>query len=234
MRDALRIPFDVIALKQASIDSELQLLVGIIENEVQMEPTQQSKRGRTSKGKKNFYQTVTQYLNKTDLEKVLLDLMKFDYTQKDISKVSCPGSKKLSSYVTVSQDEAAVARIFNLKPSLIWSRNDETDPHMCDDVCWMKGKEKKNETTCVMIENVTSMLPRTLATLLRTARNNSLDICGLRVAYISKTGEQKVFFLSFLTPIGVCSVLKRRLRDLFQSILHSFVLKPVFMSISKV
>ena len=202
MCDALRIPFDVIALKQASIDSELQLLVGIIENEVQIEPTQQTKRGKLSKGKKNFYQTVTQYLNKTDLEKVLLDLMKFDYTQKDVSTVSCPGSKKLSSYVTVSQDEAAVARIFNLKPSLIWGRSDETDPHVCDDMCWMKGKKKRNETTCVMIENITSMLPRTLVTLLRTARNNSWDICGLRVAYITKTGKRRAFFLSFLTPMA--------------------------------
>jgi len=200
--DALRIPFDVIALKQASIDSELQLLVGIIENEVQIEPTQQTKRGKLSKGKKNFYQTVTQYLNKTDLEKVLLDLMKFDYTQKDVSTVSCPGSKKLSSYVTVSQDEAAVARIFNLKPSLIWGRSDETDPHVCDDMCWMKGKKKRNETTCVMIENITSMLPRTLVTLLRTARNNSWDICGLRVAYITKTekDEEPALVTAFRGP----------------------------------
>ena len=154
-----------------------------------MEATQQLKRGKPSKAKRNFYQAVTQYLNKTDLETVLSDIMKVDYTERDGLTVLCPGSRKLSSYVTVSQDETAVARIFNLKPSLVWNRSDEIDRQLCDDICWMEGKQKKNETTCVLVKNLTSMLPRTIAAFMRTARNNSIDICGLRIAYISRTGK---------------------------------------------
>ena len=201
--DGLNIPFNVIALKQATIDSELQLLVGIVEYEIPTEAAQQVKRGKPAKVKKNFYQSVTQYLNKTDLEKVLSGLMKFDYMQRDGPTASCPGARKLSSYITVSQDEAAVSRIFNLKPSLVWCRSDEIDHQACDDVCWMKGKQRRNETTCVIVENIASMLPRTIATFMRTARNKSLDICGLRIAYITKKGKaHEVRLYRFLSCVS--------------------------------
>lgn len=187
--ETLNIPFDVIALKQASIDSELQLVVGVAENDVQIQSAQNHKRGKSSKVKKNFHQTVTQYLNKTDLEFVLSDLMDFDFAQKEVmSTVMCPGSRKLSSYITVSQDETAVARIFSLKPSLMWKKIEETGTYSSDDIFWMKGKQKRNENTCAIVENITSMLPRTIATFFTTARNNSLDICGLRVAYTTTKG----------------------------------------------
>ena len=194
--ESLNIPFDVIALEQASIDSELQLVVGIVENEVQVQSSQPQKRSKPGKVKRNFYQAITQYLNKTDLENVLLNLMDFDYTPRDISMISCPGTRKLSSYVSVSQDETAVARIFNLKPGIVWQRNEELDSQMSDNVCWMKGKQKRNESTCVMVENVTSMLPKTIASFMKTARNNSLDICGLRIAYVTKKGKNLVLLVN--------------------------------------
>ena len=193
--EVLSIPFDVIALEQATIDSQLQLVIGIIENEVQMQQAQPLKRGKPTKVKKSFFQIVTQYLNKTDLEAVLSDVMDFDLAHRDFtSTVVCPGAKKLSSYVTVSQDETAVARIFSLKPSMVWSRSEDTESQMNDDVFWMKGKQKNNENTCVVVEHITSMLPRTIGAFMKTPRSNSLDICGLRIAYITNKGIHLPFF----------------------------------------
>eukprot|EP00795_Rhopilema_esculentum_P016322 gene16322-7711_t len=195
--ETLGVPFDVISLEQASIDSELQLVVGIIENEVYIQPNQQLKRGKPPKVKKNFYQVVSQFLNKADLEQLLSSLMGFDIAERPyVSNVSCPGTKRLSSYVSVSQDDSAVARIFNLKPSLLWNCVEHNEEPLNDDICWITKQSTRNENTCVLIENVTSMLPKTIATFFKTIRTNSLDVSGLRIAYVKKKDDKEVPFLA--------------------------------------
>ena len=187
--ESLGIPFDVIALEQASVDSELQLLIGVIENGNTTQPNPTLKRGKPQKAKKSFHQVVTHFLNKTDLEFILSNLMEYDFGDSNpVTSPSCPGSKKLSSYINVSQDEAAVDRIFGLKPSMTWYKTETAQEQMSEYVSWIPRKSIKNENTCVLVENISAMLPRTISAFMKTTRDNSLDICGIRLAYAARKG----------------------------------------------
>ena len=104
-------------------------------------------------------------------------------------RVSCPGSRKLSSFVAVSQDVAAVDRIFGLKPSLLWNKIAVSSEQLSGGTTWIPDKGSRNENTTVLIDHLTSLLPRTLCEFFKMTREASLDICGHRVAYVPNAGE---------------------------------------------
>eukprot|EP00794_Sanderia_malayensis_P011088 gene11088-12256_t len=198
--ELLEIPFSVVAFQQSCIDAELCLFIGVVENEIPSFVSQKSKRG---KQRKSFHQTVQQYLNKTDLEDVLSKLMMFNATEmtgkEKISptrRTQCPGSKKLSSYVKVSQDEAATDRIFGLKPSLLWNNMMQArEDALVTSIAWIPFQEKKNENTVVLIDNMTSLLPKFICEFMKATRENGMDISGIRMLYINGADGKEIAYL---------------------------------------
>ena len=142
--------------------------------------------------KKSFHQGVAQFLNTSDLEQQLEQLMAIETQENRYLQFRCPGKGKLSAYVTVNPDEGAVDRIFGLTPSLFWERKSITEEPIPSHISWIPSETFNEETTVVSVENLSSMLPKSIATLLLQTREKSMDIAGMKLSYVSGSGVLKI------------------------------------------
>ena len=196
----LDIPFDVVSLQQAHLDSELLLIAGIAENK----NTYQQKTKRTKLGT-NFFHAVSQFLNTNYLDKILWKI--WEHTEADVTRIqnsipfnhiwrqvelktaercAIPGSGKLSTFINISPDTNALQRIYSLSPSLFVHTEDKTGNVIPEEYSWFHPVGVQQEYTCITVEDATSISPKHLSELLKRLRKESVEICGLRIGYSIK------------------------------------------------
>lgn len=189
------IPFDVVSLQQVVINDELALLVAVVENQ----NTYRFK-GKRTKSSNLFQHAISVYLNTNTLEEVLCKI--WERIQDQVDKCRqfrnfwdrlqyqstprynmIPGHGRLSSYISVSPDQQAVARLFSLKPKLYVHSDDKLCKLLTPNSLWFSPSLNDSEYTCLTLDGLLMMSPRIIYSFLTYLRDESIEICGLRIGF---------------------------------------------------
>lgn len=181
------VPFDVVSMSQCLVEDELFLVVGVSENE----KTQKQKSKRTKLGS-YFFHTVSQFMNNNSLKSVLSHVIPAQQFHVETSE------SKLSTFTNIIPDGKALGKLLSSKESIIVEHHDvdEKAPPSTptgsnnSTPCFTAstGTDEQQEMTCVLIENINLMPPKTVCAILRNICNQSLEIVGLKLGYIPFTG----------------------------------------------
>ncbi|XP_065643662.1 uncharacterized protein LOC101236927 isoform X4 [Hydra vulgaris] len=186
------IPFDILSLFQVNLDGELMLVVGITENQNTKQKLKKNKFGST------FFHAASHFLNVTDLEQILkkiwdkieIERLKSVFNQTVIfqqlelqkkEKCEIPGTGKLSSFISISPDTNILNRILAMKSSLSIHTTDDSPSFSSFQY---DSQIPEQELTCLTIQNILSMSPKQISAFLKTLRDNSVEIIGLRTGFI--------------------------------------------------
>lgn len=191
------LPFDVVSIQQCCIDEELYLVVGISENQ----NTPQYKCKRTKLGS-SFFHAVSHFLNNTYLERLLQKIE--DYVERGQPQSQhfpnrtiwqqvdglqnpllplLPGSGKLSSFINITPDLNALTRIHAMPLALIPSKFSRSNA-VADTLNHYNYKGRNRQYTCITVGNIAAMTPNHVTGFFQMLRDESIEICGLRIAYV--------------------------------------------------
>lgn len=187
------VPFDVVSLFQCQMEEDLFLVVGVSEDE-----RRSKKKSKRTKLGSYFFHAVSQFLNSNSLEKLLSRIAP---TNSFMTESSIPGHGKLSSFINIMPDGNALMKLLASKQSLtIQSSNKQLRNFSDLDSNPISFNDHNDEeVTCLLLENINNMPPRSVAAILKNLYNQSLEIVGLKLGYVPSsnifTSTQKHSFI---------------------------------------
>ncbi|XP_047131075.1 uncharacterized protein LOC101236927 isoform X1 [Hydra vulgaris] len=212
------IPFDVVSLFQVNLDGELMLVVGITENQNTKQKLKKNKHG-------TFFHAATHFLNVTDLEQILkkiwdkieIERLKPSFSQTVIfqqlelqkkEKCEIPGTGKLSSFISISPDTNILNRILAMKSSLSIHTPDDSPSFS---FFQYDSQIPEQELTCLTIQNILSMSPKHISAFLKTLRDNSVEIIGLRTGFIINDMKSHLMLSICINEVSSTTLQKGRM-----------------------